>query len=104
LFEAGVSAVQRPTNWRVFRWSDDDGAALRITRGKTGVLRDRGVMELAWAGCDDDKTAADARQAGQAMIRRYAGAAYHTGQKCGGEARMNGCGPKAEPDNASDVA
>ena len=39
------------------------------------ALRYRGVMELAWAGCDDDEIAAYSGHASKDMIRRYAGEA-----------------------------
>ncbi len=37
------------------------------------ALRYRGVMELAWAGCDDDEIAAYSGHASKAMVRKYAG-------------------------------
>lgn len=39
------------------------------------ALRYRGVMELAWAGCDDDQIAAYSGHASKDMIRKYAGEA-----------------------------
>ena len=39
------------------------------------ALRYRGVMELAWAGCDDDEIAAYSGHSSKAMIRQYAGQA-----------------------------
>ena len=39
------------------------------------ALRYRGVMELAWAGCDDDEIAAYSGHASKEMIRKYAGEA-----------------------------
>lgn len=39
------------------------------------ALRYRGVMELAWAGCDDDEIAAYSGHASKDMIRKYAGEA-----------------------------
>ena len=38
-------------------------------------LRYRGVMELAWAGCTDDKIVAYSGHASKDMIRKYAGEA-----------------------------
>lgn len=39
------------------------------------ALRYRGVMELAWAGCDDDEIASYSGHASKEMIRKYAGKA-----------------------------
>ena len=39
------------------------------------ALRYRGVMELAWAGCNDDEIAAYSGHSSKAMIRKYAGEA-----------------------------
>ena len=39
------------------------------------ALRYRGVMELAWAGCDDDEIAAYSGHNSKDMIRKYAGEA-----------------------------
>jgi len=39
------------------------------------ALRYRGVMELAWAGCDDDEIASFSGHATKSMIRKYAGEA-----------------------------
>ncbi|MBW6506737.1 MAG: integrase [Rhodobacteraceae bacterium] len=39
------------------------------------ALRYRGVMELAWAGCDDDEIASFSGHTTKAMIRKYAGEA-----------------------------
>ncbi len=39
------------------------------------ALRYRGVMELAWAGCDDDEIASYSGHSSKAMIRKYAGEA-----------------------------
>lgn len=39
------------------------------------ALRYRGVMELAWAGCDDDEIASYSGHTTKAMIRKYAGEA-----------------------------
>jgi integrase len=39
------------------------------------ALRYRGVMELAWAGCDDDEIASYSGHTSKAMIRKYAGEA-----------------------------
>lgn len=38
-------------------------------------LRYRGVMELAWAGCDDDEIASFSGHTSKAMIIKYAGEA-----------------------------
>lgn len=38
-------------------------------------LRYRGVMELAWAGCDDDEIGSISGHTSKAMIRKYAGEA-----------------------------
>jgi integrase len=62
----------------------DSGLAqiMRAERHRLGLmaydlhaLRYRGVMELAWAGCDDDEIAAFSGHATKAMIRLYAGEA-----------------------------
>ena len=39
------------------------------------AMRDRGVMELAWAGCDDDEIMSFSRHATKAMVMKYAGLA-----------------------------
>jgi integrase len=39
------------------------------------ALRYRGVMELAWAGCDDDEIMSYSGHATKAMVRKYAGEA-----------------------------
>ncbi len=39
------------------------------------ALRYRGVMELAWAGCDDDEIASYSGHSSKDMIRQYAGEA-----------------------------
>lgn len=39
------------------------------------ALRYRGVMELAWAGCDDDEIASYSGHTTKTMIRKYAGEA-----------------------------
>ena len=39
------------------------------------ALRYRGVMELAWAGCDDDEIASYSGHTTKAMIQKYAGEA-----------------------------
>ena len=39
------------------------------------ALRYRGVMELAWAGCDDDEVAAYSGHSSKAIIHKYAGEA-----------------------------
>ena len=39
------------------------------------ALRHRGVMELAWAGCDDDEIMSYSGHATKAMVRKYAGEA-----------------------------
>lgn len=39
------------------------------------ALRYRGVMELAWAGCDDDEIMSCSGHATKAMVRKYAGEA-----------------------------
>jgi integrase len=44
------------------------------------ALRYRGVMELAWAGCDDDEIAAFSGHASKDMIRKYAGRARQVTQ------------------------
>ena len=40
------------------------------------ALRYRGVMELAWAGCDDDEIASYSGHSSKEMIRKYAGIAH----------------------------
>ena len=39
------------------------------------AIRYRGVLELAWAGCDDDEIAAYSGHSSKDMIRKYAGEA-----------------------------
>lgn len=55
---------------------------MRAERGRLETLaydlhamRYRGVMELAWAGCDDDEIASYSGHASKAMIAKYAGKA-----------------------------
>ncbi|MEM6932085.1 MAG: hypothetical protein AAF526_00725 [Pseudomonadota bacterium] len=55
---------------------------MRAERKRLGVeaydlhaLRYHGVMELAWAGCNDDAIASDSGHTNKAMIRKYAGKA-----------------------------
>ena len=57
-------------------------AIMRTERERLGLLaydlhalRYRGVMELAWAGCDDDEIASYSGHSSTAMIRKYAGEA-----------------------------
>ena len=38
IFELGLGSIQRPNDWTRFKWSDYDGANLRIIQGKTGVI------------------------------------------------------------------
>lgn len=63
------------------------GAIMRAERRRLGLeafdlhgLRYRGVMELAWAGCNDDEIAAYSGHASKEMIRKYAGAARQVTQ------------------------
>lgn len=58
------------------------GDAMRVERQRLGLmaydlhaLRYRGVMELAWAGCDDDEIASYSGHNTKAMIIKYAGEA-----------------------------
>lgn len=46
---------------------------LGLTAYDLHALRYRGVMELAWAGCDDDEIASYSGHASKAMVRKYAG-------------------------------
>lgn len=48
---------------------------LGLTRYDLHALRYRGVMELAWAGCDDDEIASYSGHASKAMVIKYAGEA-----------------------------
>lgn len=55
---------------------------MRVERKRLGLtdydlhaLRYRGVMELAWAGCDDDEIASYSGHSSKDMIRKYAGEA-----------------------------
>ena len=48
---------------------------LSLTDYDLHALRYRGVMELAWAGCDDDEIMSYSGHATKAMIRKYAGEA-----------------------------
>jgi hypothetical protein len=61
------------------------------------ALRYRGVMELAWAGCDDDQIASYSRHTTKAMIAKYAGEGSAT------EAQVNGTGTERKPDTRSDT-
>ncbi|MFA5539005.1 MAG: tyrosine-type recombinase/integrase [Gemmobacter sp.] len=48
---------------------------LGLTDYDLHALRYRGVMELAWAGCDDDEIMSYSGHATKAMVRKYAGEA-----------------------------
>lgn len=48
---------------------------LSLTDYDLHALRYRGVMELAWAGCDDDEIMSYSGHATKAMVRKYAGEA-----------------------------
>ncbi|MGC9370298.1 MAG: tyrosine-type recombinase/integrase [Paracoccaceae bacterium] len=48
---------------------------LELTAYDLHALRYRGVMELAWAGCDDDEIASYSGHSSKDMIRKYAGEA-----------------------------
>ncbi|WP_246003882.1 tyrosine-type recombinase/integrase [Histidinibacterium lentulum] len=48
---------------------------LHLTGFDLHALRYRGVMELAWAGCDDDEIASFSGHSSKDMIRKYAGIA-----------------------------
>ena len=56
------------------------------------ALRYRGVMELAWAGCDDDEIASYSGHTTKAMIRKYAGEAGS------GQANPNRTGTEQQAD------
>lgn len=53
----------------------DERERLGVQAYDLHALRYRGVMELAWAGCDDDEIASFSGHASKDMIRRYAGEA-----------------------------
>ena len=53
----------------------DERKRLGLERYDLHALRYRGVMELAWAGCDDDEIASYSGHASKDMIRKYAGIA-----------------------------
>lgn len=53
----------------------DERTRLGLERYDLHALRYRGVMELAWAGCDDDEIAAYSGHASKQMIAKYAGIA-----------------------------
>jgi len=50
-------------------------ARLGLLKYDLHALRYRGVMELAWAGCDDDQIASFSGHASKDMIKKYAGEA-----------------------------
>ncbi len=53
----------------------DERKRLELTAYDQHALRYRSVMELAWAGCDDDEIASYSGHTSRAMIRKYAGEA-----------------------------
>lgn len=53
----------------------DERTRLGLERYDLHALRYRGVMELAWAGCDDDEIAAFSGHSSKQMIAKYAGIA-----------------------------
>lgn len=53
----------------------DERERLGLTAYDLHALRYRGVMELAWAGCDDDEIASYSGHSSKDMIRKYAGEA-----------------------------
>lgn len=68
------------------------------------ALRYRGVMELAFAGCDDEEIASYSGHASKAMIRKYAGDARQIMRAESARAkRGNGYGTQSEPDTAIDT-
>lgn len=68
------------------------------------ALRYRGVMELAFAGCDDDEIASYSGHASKEMIRKYAGEARQIMRAESARAkRGNGYGTQREHDTALDT-
>lgn len=68
------------------------------------ALRYRGVMELAWAGCDDDEIMSYSGHDTKEMVAKYAGIArQQTRAVAAAEKRGNRYGPKKEPDTATDT-
>jgi len=53
----------------------DERKRLDVVTHDLHALRYRGVMELAWAGCDDDEIASYSGQSSKEMIIKYAGIA-----------------------------
>jgi hypothetical protein len=66
----------RPMTYRnMARLMRDERARLDLTAYDLHALRYRGVMELAWAGCDDDEIASYSGHSTKEMIAKYAGEA-----------------------------
>jgi integrase len=53
----------------------DERKRLDLAAHDLHALRYRGVMELAWSGCDDDEIASYSGHSSKEMIRKYAGIA-----------------------------
>lgn len=65
-----------PMNYRYMaRVMMDERKRLGLEAYDLHALRYRGVMELAWAGCDDDEIASYSGHSSKEMIRKYAGEA-----------------------------
>lgn len=68
------------------------------------ALRYRGVMELAWAGCDDDEIMSYSGHDTKEMVIKYAGIARQQMRaETAAEKRRNRYGTKNEPDTATDT-
>lgn len=68
------------------------------------ALRYRGVMELAWAGCDDDEIMSYSGHNTKAMVAKYAGQARQMMRaEAAAEKRGNRYGTKKEPDTGIDT-
>lgn len=94
-----------PYSYRTLSW------AMLAERKRLGLeaydlhaCRYRGVMELAWSGCDDDQISAISGHNTRAMVAKYAGIARQVMRAREATAmRANRYGPKAEPDTLTDT-
>lgn len=77
---------------------------LGLTAFDLHALRYRGVMELAWAGCDDDEIMSYSGHNTKAMVAKYAGQARQIMRaRQAAEKRGNRYGTKKEPDTGIDT-
>ncbi len=88
---------------RTSLYKDSERDRLGLLAYDIHALRYWGVMELAWAGCDDDEIAAYSGHANKDMIRKYAGQARQDLRASAqGKAPANRTCTERKPDNRTD--